>query len=190
MKKFYYIFLICILFLSLAACGSPEFSASYSSVPEEEWVWYENGTYLAGTDIPAGIYYFEYVPYKYSVKDSFGFVSVDSEKTNDVILLQRFGFMKVNEGEYLTVTEGRVTQASNIPPIQERGPGMYRVGIDLPSGEYQLQAKGETTGYAAVFKTCRTDGDNVLTEFTDVSGKSVKVSNGQYLYLGDAEIVE
>ena len=50
-KKFYYIFLTCLIFLSLAACGSPganDFSANYSSLPPEEWVWYEEGEYEAG----------------------------------------------------------------------------------------------------------------------------------------------
>lgn len=62
------------------------------------------------------------------------------------------------------------------------GDGMYRVGTDIPAGEYKLTASSGTLGYWEVTNSSTADADIVGND--NFSGSTyVTVSNGQYLKL-------
>ena len=187
MKKFYYIFLICILFLSLAACGSPganDFSANYSSLPPEEWVWYEEGEYEAGIDISAGEYYI-----KENGDGTCWAEIINGEETQNVSCYD-FSFFYLEQGDILRLEKGKITQARNVPPISGRGSGMYRIGFDLPAGNYQVVPTGEEEAYYRVFANAKylRKGDAAFS--SSVTSLQFHVSEGQYLMVLDAKIEE
>ena len=186
-KKFYYIFFICLVLISLAACGSSntsDFSANYSSLPPEEWVWYEDGAYEVGTDIPEGQYY-------QKAQGDHAFLKITNQGSEGTIVSPTFLFFSITEGETLEIMNGAVTLASNIPPIEERGTGMYRVGFDLPAGKYQIRPVGKEEGfYSLVDHPLELDSQDFLAIDYFSQPSYLILSEGQYLKLSDAEILE
>ena len=186
MKKFYYIFLICILFLSLAACGSPganDFSANYSSLPPEEWVWYEEGEYEAGIDISAGEYYIK------ENGDGTCWASILTDGDEISLFCKDFSLFYLKEGDILQLERGKITQARNVPSISKRGEGVYRVGFDLPAGNYQITPTEENV-YFAVYPNVESLKRQVAFNSYSPVAQDVYVSEGQYLEVSGGEIKE
>ena len=187
MKKFYYIFFICLVLISLAACGSSntsDFSANYSSLPPEEWVWYEEGEYEAGIDISDGEYY---------IKENgdgicLGSILTDGEEIS--LICKDFSLLYLKVGDVLQLEKGKITQARNVPPISKRGPGMYRVGFDLPAGNYQAVPIGEEEAYYRVFANAEYLRKDDTAFSSSVTSLQFHVSEGQYLMVLDAKIEE
>ena len=182
MKKFYYIFSICILFLSLAAC-------SFNSNETLEGGWYGTGSYEVGTDIPEGEYYFthkdEYDMTGYTIFNRY----IEEEET---FFIPTWSFYYLQEGDYIHMSEsGKFISASEIPPIESRGDGMYRVGVDIPQGTYRLSYTGEGEsgkGYYAVhtatpgfFNKEDLTGSHTSDDDFFTGEREIKVSNGEYL---------
>lgn len=185
-KKFYYIFFICLVLISLSACGSSntsDFSANYSSLPPEEWVWYEEGEYEAGIDISDGEYY---------IKENgdgicLGSILTDGEEIS--LICKDFSLLYLKVGDVLQLEKGKITQARNVPPISKRGPGTYRVGFDLPAGNYQI-APTKENAYFAVYPNAESLKRKVAFNSYSPVAQDVYVSEGQYLEVTGGEIKE
>ena len=155
--------------------------------PEEDDIWTKAGMYKVGEEIPAGEYYIETTKsscYYARTSDSTG--ALESIIENDNI--STFTFVTLKDGEYFEITNAKFTPSSNIEPITSRGEGMYRVGIDLPAGEYKV--KSSDTGYYAVLSS--TDGSgfgNIVTNDNFDGEKYITVADGQYLKITRAEII-
>lgn len=147
---------------------------------------YPSGMYKVGVDLPAG----EYVFASNSSRVAYYCVSPDAN-TTEILENQLFfgtSFITVSDGQYLDVTSAVFTAANNIIiPLNEDGSladGMYRVGIDIPAGEYKLTAAGDTHGYYVVYPDS-TSQRKILSNSLFESTAYVSVEDGQYLSLSD-----
>ena len=153
---------------------------------EEKWI--PEGMYQVGSDIAEGEYFVWATSHFCSVQvssDSSG--SVASTIASDVC--ETFMFVSAKSGQYLDVSGGSFVPAdiAPVPDVQEDGtykPGMYRVGIDIPAGEYKVTANGNLC-YIQVTK----DSSGLISSYVNTehveSQAYVTVVNGQYLSVSD-----
>lgn len=90
--------------------------------------------------------------------------------------------------------EDAVEEASTEEPEEEAAAsysaGGYRVGTDIPAGEYKLTCTGSTAGYYAVYpSTSETELTDILMNENFESCTYVTVSDGQYLEVTRATFV-
>lgn len=141
---------------------------------------YLEGMYKVGVDIPAGEYLFV-------ITDTFGgYVCVSADSNQDDIieneLVELCWFATVEDGQYLEVRDCAFVHADratlNINADGSFNSGMYRVGIDIPAGEYKLTA--EDDGYWCIYKNSELPLDIVSNDLFE-SSAYVTVKEGQYL---------
>lgn len=144
---------------------------------------YQPGMYKVGVDLPAGEYIFV-------AENGMGYVcaSTDSNQ-DDIIENENFFnafFMTVADGQYLQVKRcAFVDAADNIILTNEDGSfgeGMYRVGTDIPAGEYKLTADGNNLAYYCIYNSSEIPFDIVNNDNFEGS-TYVTVSDGQYLII-------
>lgn len=152
--------------------------------------FYSPGQYKIGKDIPAGEYlligngYFEIMP------DSSGDIS--KVIVNDNFKNRRYVF--VQDGEYLKVV-GEVAIFPAQKTLQENfgteniAEGQYKVGKDIPPGEYKITANENEDGYFEVTEKNRGIKD-ILTNgiIQKNSGVYISVKDGQYLKIQRARM--
>ena len=141
--------------------------------------------FRVGIDIPAG----EYAVF--TSRDRSGYFGVFSDvNQNNIIYNDNFDynmFVTVVDGEYLKLSGCyAVSLAENDIRIDVSKGTMFRVGIDIPAGEYKLVADAGKDGYYAVYDNSRQD--NIITN--DIFGAQgyVTVSDGQNLILSRCHI--
>lgn len=150
---------------------------------EDENKWYSSSMYRVGADIPAGDYYAVteksnrsgyYCKYNNSTQD-------DIEDNDN---FKNFTFFRCYDGQYLKLSSCKITPIENAPVFSPDngvyGEGMYRVGIDMPEGEYKFTAAdGKTKGYYCAYTdiTYNDIEDNDIFDGTAY----YTVKNGQYL---------
>jgi hypothetical protein len=147
---------------------------------------YSDGTYLVGTDMPAG-------NYKGSVSGGSGYwqVSSDANGNNIVANDNPTGafYVQVRSGQYLTLQGATVAKAASTPAAapssQTYSDGTYLVGTDIPAGSYKGTVSGGT-GYWQVSKDA--NGNNILANGNPVGSFYVQIKKGQYLKISGAEI--
>ncbi|MDR1821002.1 MAG: S-layer homology domain-containing protein [Oscillospiraceae bacterium] len=148
---------------------------------------YSEGSYLVGRDIPAGLYYVE-------ATKGLGFCRLNSDASGSFSSLLATGtfytwtFIEVLAGEYLYLEHAAATPASEISPINLCCEGMYRVGYDIPPGEYTLQSTGSYQAYAAVLSGTR-GASRIVTNSLFTGQCVLSAQSGQLLELSDAEII-
>ena len=145
--------------------------------------WYKEGTYKVGVDIPAGEYYIkqtdDYMTYFAICSDSSGKNILENENFNN------WHFVTVKNGQYLTVNRGKFAAVSSILmelDNQHLPEGMYRVGIDIPAGEYKLFCTGSNMGYLCVYDSSTADRD-IITNDNFNNNQYITVKKGQYLQI-------
>ncbi len=148
--------------------------------------WYSSSMYKVGSDIPAGDYYAVVTDgddngYYCKYKDS---SQKDIEGNGG---FETFTFFRCYDGQYLKLSRCKITPIKNAPIYSSNNGvydvGTYRVGIDMPAGEYKFTAKSDTDigGYYCAYSdiTYKHIDDN--DGFDDVAYYTVK--NGQYVEL-------
>ena len=147
---------------------------------------YGTGQMKVGKDIPAG----EYV----AIGDGYVELAPDSSGnlmniiTNENVI-NRY-YITIHDGEYLKIKGNlKLYEAENAPKVdlskEILSAGQYKVGVDLPEGEYVVQSKGN--GYVEVAKSSR--GDILHNELMKADDRMyVTVKNGQYLKIRRAEL--
>lgn len=165
--------------------------------PTLEQAGFISGMYKVGQDMPAGEYKLfatdglAGVSYFEIAKDSSN--SLDSIIANDNFF--SFSYVTVSEGEYFKFTDARAVpadQAERSSPVDGRyGSGMYKVGVDIPAGEYKVLPEEDSTlgfGYVEVTKTSRHTLDDILFNDNFEDQRYITLENGQYLKLSEAYI--
>ena len=201
MKKIISAALILALVFSLCACGgnqseqanvsTVEIDTNTSPEPEdvsaEETKTYPAGMYKIGSDIPAGMYYLQA---EGSTKAYFC-ISADSSG-NSILENDNFGshyFLEIEDGDYLELTRCVAI------PIEEAEiefdqnnltEGMYRVGIDIPGGEYKLTQTSNLAAYVCVYEGCSKNRD-IITNDNFENQKYITVKDGNYLLITRCE---
>ena len=146
-----------------------------------------SGQYKVGSDIPAGEYYVKCDGYNLYVE-----VSSDSSGTLESIVynLNTDGgaYITVNDGEYLKIDGGKLYELNKAPDTDAQGGyyknGMYKVGEDIPAGEYQVES---TSGlaYIEVSTDSRHQIESIVTNDNFEGSKYITLENGQYLTLSN-----
>ena len=144
---------------------------------------YSSGKYKVGVDIPAGEYFLQ------ATAERGGYFSVTSDSNGDNILenegFENQHYITIQDGQYLElkrITALSVNDMSKIFDASNLEEGMYRVGIDIPAGEYRLNAIVERGGYVCIYDNStvnRKIQSNNVFEANDY----VTVAYGQYLQI-------
>lgn len=154
-------------------------------------VSYKEGMYKVGTDIPAGEYCL------YADPDDSGYYSVNADSNGDTIIGNHIfdynAFVTVSDGQYFKISDAIAVPVSLIDgityQIDTSKSGMFRIGIDLPAGEYRLNSLPDDSGYYCIYGNSLPDADIVANHIFE--GQSyVTVTDGQYLVLSDCMIVQ
>lgn len=176
-----------------AAESKSEPEPTPTSAPTPSVDWKNSGMYKVGEDIPAGTYYFE------NAGNSKGYYAIYSDSTGDFDSLLHndnvpsFTFLTVSDGQYLEVTRGKIAPADQISAIGAEngkyGSGTYRVGIDIPAGEYNAISDGSRSlAYYAILSDVTGGLDSIVSNDNFENNAYVTVSDGQYLELNGAYI--
>ena len=157
---------------------------------------YGEGTYEAGLDIPAG----EYVLLpeteeggSYAVRSSADQETEENLIDYDVVSYRTY--ITIEEGQYLTIYSCEAVPSGQAPALDLSSGvlpnGTYKVGIDIPAGEYLLRCYSYTGRGVYTVKSSSqiTDKDSaVIASGTFDDETVVTVKEGQYLSVGGAEI--
>ena len=152
---------------------------------------YDAGMYKVGKTIPAG----QYVLYP-TRKGQTGYFSINRDSSgslNSIISNDNFygnSIVTVRTGEYLKLSFCKAVPIKNIKISLNSDGGMYRVGIDMPAGEYQLKSTGTYSAYYEVVTGDRHTLDQIVTNDNFDGTAYVTVQNGQYLNLSRCKIVK
>lgn len=148
---------------------------------------YSEGMYKVGSTIPAG----EYVIY--ASNEWGGYFEVCEDSTgllSSIIFNDNFDYnsiITVKNGEYLKLERCYAVPASSVK-ISSSKDGMFRVGIDIPAGEYLLLPTSEFGGYYEVTTDSRHSLASIVSNDNFNGPEYVTVSNGQYLKIVRAQI--
>lgn len=149
---------------------------------------YEEGQYKVGVDIPAGSYIV------YSKLNTLSYYEITADANgNNIIENENFKnqhYVNISDGQYFSFTNGYVVPVSSIRPYNpsngQYDEGQYKVGYDIPAGEYKVTHKDGFRGYYAITST---PGDNDIIANDNFNGDCyVNITNGQYLYLNNCYI--
>lgn len=149
----------------------------------------KQGTYKIGDDLEAGEYLFiaNGIGYVEVAKDSTG--NLESIIHNDNVIGHTY--VTVEDGQYLKFQFGEAYPVASAPSIiPENGlykDGEYKVGKDIPAGEYELISNTEM-GYFEVSKDSNGTLDSIITNDFVTSNAYVTVEDGEYLKLQGVEI--
>lgn len=146
---------------------------------------YMPSIYKVGVDIPAG----EYKVYPVGENMAYFAICKDANCDNIVRNENFYGQMYINisRGQFLELTRCYAVLANEAPLYDASNgvyePGEYKVGIEIPEGEYRLRAFSDTSGYYAIEKP-QYDGDReILSNDNFPNAAYVSVKNGQILSL-------
>ena len=205
-KKWWFWVIIGIIIIALISGGSDntpndnqsntdsslESPSESSSDNSSSKTWNKSGTYKVGVDIEAGEYFVECTSYNcYIQLSSNSTGTLDSIIANDNISTHTY--ITVREGEYLTVNGGKFAPASKVSavaPISNGvyGEGMYKIGKDIPAGEYKIVATNFC--YIEVSSNSNHTLNSIITNDNIEVGTTtyITVSDGQYLKVKGGKI--
>ncbi len=182
-----------VMILSSTLGGTPNNEATaQAGEPEKTATKYSEGMYKVGTELPAGEYLLQPTRgqgYLEISSDSSG--TFDSIVTNENFSGQYY--ITVAEGQYLTLKRCAMVAVKDIEPTQAQDgflpEGMYKVGFDLPAGEYKLAADSGSTAYMAVLSDSKGVFESIVTNDNFSGEKYLTVSEGQYLNIKRGRIL-
>lgn len=172
-KTIFKIFLVMAIVLTAMSCVSAE-SPLVS-----------DGKYKVGDDIPAGDYYVKCNTYNLYIA-----VSSDSSGDLDSVIynLNTHGgvYITVEDGEYLEIQGGDLYELDDTP---NRGAedghykeGMYKVGDDIPAGDYTVKST-EEQAYIEITTGTRHQVEDIVENDNFKTDKKITLKDGQYLIL-------
>ena len=150
---------------------------------------YKQGMYKIGADMTAGEYVLvgKGMSYFEVDKDSSG--QMDSIISNDNF--SNRSIITVQDGQYLKIQNCTAYAFKDAPKVEVSADGflsagMYKVGVDLPAGEYKVIADG--MGYVEVNTASLHSLNNIVSNDNFQGERYITVKDGQYLKLGGAKI--
>jgi hypothetical protein len=178
--------------------SSPETPAVVNANPEREPApqkqrsvqYIKAGMYKVGSELPAGEYIIEATgtPAYYQVSsDSSG--EFDSIIVNDTFDKGVYAYILVQEGDYLKVERGRTIAASKLtlqPKLDDIPPSTYKVGKDIPAGEYKLTPTSEMA-YWERSRNPRDSINGIIANDVLTETAYVTVRDGEYFKITGAK---
>ncbi len=144
---------------------------------------YKSGMYKIGSDMPAG----EYVIINESMT-YFAITSDSSGKFESIIANDNFknrSIVTVSEGQYLEFNGGKAYSINEAPSVKIKDgvleEGMYKVGQDIPAGEYKIEATASSMGYVEVSADSSHGFMSIVSNDNFEGEKYISVSDGQYI---------
>lgn len=174
--------------------GSDPLVSTNNNSSQKDDGFLKEGTYKVGVDIPAGEYYIICTGsscYCQVSSDSSGkFSSIISNEN-----FYSFMFVTVKDGQYLQVKDGKFVPAekANVPKADENGnygEGMYRVGIDIPAGEYKVTCKIGDSCYVEVNSDSTGSFRSIVSNENVETFYYISVETGQYLTVDGGEFTK
>ena len=164
----------------------------------KELHWLEAGEYSVGdATLPAGEYYLE--TYDPVLKARFTVFETTADGNRQVVKqgdFRNFCFLQLEEGEQILLEFARILPAEKVPPIQPQNgvypEGVYRIGKDLPNGEYVFTYTGGGKAGSVDILMDHTGSDvdnwrrNTLAIEFIYNRLYLLVNEGRYLYVSDA----
>lgn len=144
----------------------------------------KEGTYKVGVDIASG----EYIV----ISEGMAYLEVSYDSTgksesiifNENITPNSNSYITLKSGEYFKFTNGEIYPISEgpsiIPPDGLYKDGMYKVGQDIPAGEYKITLNS-TMGYYEILKNSSHDVDSIIEENILQSDTYLTLKEGQYI---------
>ncbi len=142
---------------------------------------YRSGSYRVGEDIPAG-------EYKLLASGS-SYYCAYPDMTKSTILengnFTTVAYVTLSDGQLFELNRGSFMPVSSASPTTTiKGNGIYKVGLDLPAGQYKLTQEGTYSAYYAVLSTVdATARHNIVDNDNFDNSSYVEVHDGQYLEL-------
>lgn len=170
-------------------------TSAYPGLPEGDYTVYKSGMYKVGDTMPAG----EYLLLANDEWSNSGYYEVTSDTTGEldsIIVNDNFdnrGFVQVEEGTYINLQRCVAIPVDEVPPYEaENGyypEGTYRVGIDIPAGEYTLSPiDSDISGYYELREDASGDWDKIISNKNFDGEFFLTIKDGQYFTLSLAEI--
>jgi len=151
------------------------------------------GTYKVGEDIPDGEYvvFANGMAYIESASDSTG--ELDSIIFNDNLMNDAHAYVTLGDGEYFKLQSAEMYPVEDAPSVEPDdgvyADGMYKVGEDIPAGEYQIILDSSIgMGYYEVASDSTHQLGSIVTNENVQADTYLTVSDGQYLKLQDVKI--
>lgn len=149
----------------------------------ESW---DDGMYKVGTDLLAG----EYV----LISNISGYFQVSTDSTgslDSIVANDNFttnSIISVSDGQYLTLKGCTAYKIGEEPALDTSKEGMFKVGKDIPAGEYKIHA--DSDGYIEVSSDSSHNMTSIVSNENFTGDTYITVSDGQYLKLVRATIVQ
>ena len=202
-KKWWFWCIIVIVVVVIASSGGEEKTNTNSvndsvvteqqekkEVQENTDQGYKKGMYKIGTDMPAG----EYV----IVSNTMTYVAITSDSSgtfDSIIANDNFNnrtIITVSEGQYLEFNSGKAYPISEAPKVVisngELKEGMYKVGLDIPAGEYKI-ASTVSSAYVEISADSSHELASIVSNDNFEGEKYISVSDGQYLKFSRAKLL-
>lgn len=147
------------------------------------------GMYKIGTDIQAGEYFItgQSSPYYQVTSDSSG--TLESIICNDNF--ENSAYLTVSDGQYVTLQRCTMIPVTDAQPQQANdgkySGGMYKIGFDIPAGEYKIVSQG--MGYSEIRTNSTGTLDGIVANDNFEGEKYITVQEGQYLKLNRCELL-
>lgn len=144
------------------------------------------GSYRVGTDIPAG-------EYKINCSGSHGYYCVYPDTTKADILdngnFTSCTYVTVSDGQLLEVSGATFIEIANAEPTTTiSGEGTFKVGFDLPAGQYEVTTIGSGTGYYAILADDNATSRDIINNDNFENNSFISLSDGQFLEISRASI--
>lgn len=147
------------------------------------------GMYKVGVDITAG----EYI----LLSNSTAYFEITSDSTgtlDSIIANDNFtgrSYITVSDGEYLNFKRAKLYTLDTAPTVDTSSgkltAGMYKVGVDIPAGEYKISStRSDGSALSAYFETSvdsRHQLSSIVTNDNFDGERYITVTTGQYVKL-------
>jgi hypothetical protein len=148
------------------------------------------GMYKVGSELPAGEYIIEgtgTIAYYQISSDSSG--EFESIIMNDTLERGAYAYVIVQDGDYLSIQSGRMIVADNLTitpkSLNDIPPSTYKVGKDLPAGEYKINPTDELA-YWERSRNPRNSIDGIIANDALTESAYVTVRDGEYFKITGA----
>lgn len=146
------------------------------------------GIYKVGTDLAAG-------EYRLVANGGNGYVEVATDSTGtleSIVTNSNFStnaIVTIRKGQYFKFERALAYPINKSPTVDVYKEGTFKVGKDLPAGEYKI-ASTEDSGYVQVSRDSLNTFDSIVSNDNFEGNSYITVTNGQYLTLTRAHIVK
>ncbi|MDR2815167.1 MAG: hypothetical protein LBB62_00460 [Proteiniphilum sp.] len=159
--------------------AAPEAPPEKKSSPQ----YVKAGMYKVGSELPAGEYIIEAtgdMAYYQVSSDSSG--EIDSIIVNDTFNKGVFAYIILQDGDYIKIDRGRMIAAPELtlqPKLDAIPPSTYKVGKDIPAGEYKLTPTDEIA-YWERNKNPRDSINGIIANDVVTESVYVTIRDGEY----------